>query len=218
MVGPSRRHEPRRRLIAPLAAGIALLAAVVAGGSAEASGTSPSQSTVVAPDLVTVTAQDAYRFQGWGTSLAWWANVVGGWSSPDRERIEDELFGRPDAGHPDRLGLNVVRYNVGASSTTGNPPVAANMPGCLPFGPGKAVPTTMPGSGLPVDLGLDANQVRVLTEARRRIGSSAVLEAFANSPPWWMTDDQCPQGSRIPFADNLSPARDGDYAAYLAEV
>jgi O-glycosyl hydrolase len=218
MIDPSRRHERPRRLAAPLVVCLVLLTAVVTAGTAEASEVPSSQSSAVASDLVTVTAQGAYRFQGWGTSLAWWANVVGGWSLPNRERMEKELFDRPDAEHPDRLGLNVVRYNVGASSTTGNPPVAANMPNCLPFGPGKAVPTTMPGSGQPVNLELDANQVRVLTEARRRIGSPAVLEAFANSPPWWMTDNQCPQGSRTPFTDNLSPARDGDYADYLAQV
>jgi len=207
----------RTRQARALAACLALVTSFLAAGTASAAGAA-APPPVPGGDPVSVTADGAYRFQGWGTSLAWWANVVGGWSARDRERIENDLYGRPDAEHPDRLGLNVVRYNLGASSASGNPPVAVNMPACLPFRPGAAVPTTMPGPGQPVNLDLDANQVRVLTEARRRIGSAAVLEAFANSPPWWMTDNQCPQGSRTPFTDNLSPAGDADYADYLARV
>src|SRR2546430_3871943 len=156
----SRRPGPRRRLTWALVAGIALGTSLVTAGFAEASGVASPQAPPPASDLVTVTAQDAYRFQGWGTSLAWWANVVGGWSAPNRERIDNELFGRPDAEHPDRLGLNVVRYNVGASSTTGNPPVAVGMPSCLPFRPGAAVPPPMPGAGQPGNPDPDANQVR----------------------------------------------------------
>ena len=56
---------------------------------------------------VEVTTQSAYRFQGWGTSLAWWANVVGGWQSS--KQVEEALFGLPDHEHPHRLGLNVIR-------------------------------------------------------------------------------------------------------------
>jgi O-glycosyl hydrolase len=211
------RHRAGWRLTRALVAAAALLASLASAATAEASGVRAAAAPAPGADPVTVTAQDAYRFQGWGTSLAWWANVVGGWSTPNRERIETELFAPPD-GHANRLGLSVVRYNVGASSTTGNPPVAAGMPNCVPFRAGAAVPTVVPGPGQPADLALDANQVRVLTEARRRIGSSAVLEAFANSPPWWLTDNQCPQGARTPFTDNLSSAHDGDYAEYLAQV
>jgi O-glycosyl hydrolase len=203
---------PRGRWLRSLLALLAVLVPLL--GATPAAAGAPS----APPGSVAITRLDAYRFQGWGTSLAWWANVVGGWSGANRQSIEDELFRPSDAAHPDRLGLSVVRYNVGASSTTGNPPVAAGMPACLPFGPGKAVPTPVPGPGQPVDLGLDANQVQVLTEARERIGRAAVLQAFANSPPWWMTVTGCPQGSRTLFGDNLAQARDGDYVEYLAQV
>ena len=30
-------------------------------------------------------------FDGWGTSLAWWANVAGGWSDPARSSLMDAL-------------------------------------------------------------------------------------------------------------------------------
>src|SRR5689334_8025739 len=81
-------------------------------------GAGPGQAGGVAaaapiPGAIQITTRDAYRFQGWGTSLAWWANVVGGWRSAPE--IEDALFGLPKPGHQDRLGLNVMRYDVGAS-------------------------------------------------------------------------------------------------------
>ena len=46
--------------------------------------------------------------EGWGTSLAWWASVIGGWSEATRNAIADLVF-NPLGG----LGLNVVRYNIG---------------------------------------------------------------------------------------------------------
>ena len=43
------------------------------------------------------------NFQGWGTSLCWWANVVG--SYPNRTNYMDLAF--------NTLKLNIVRYNIG---------------------------------------------------------------------------------------------------------
>jgi hypothetical protein len=194
----------------------------------------------VPADAVVLTSENASSFQGWGTSLAWWANVVGGWSS--MRAIDEDLFGLPDGRHPDRLGLNVLRYDIGASpvvwcaGATGgdcapapapgrNLPVAAATalpPGCRSFGPGKAVPALLDplaGPTARIDLRRDRNQVAVLRDAlsRQRRGSF-VLEAFANSPPWWLTANGCPQGSTVPFGDNLSADRFGDYADYLARV
>jgi O-Glycosyl hydrolase family 30 len=52
----------------------------------------------------------------------------------------------------------------------------------------------------------------------RQPRSSFRLEAFANSPPWWMTANGCPQGSAVLFGENLSSDRFGDYADYLVSV
>src|SRR6266487_4368308 len=46
-------------------------------------------------------------FDGWGTSLCWFANAVGRWPEPQRSEIADALFS--DRG----LGLTLVRYNIG---------------------------------------------------------------------------------------------------------
>src|SRR5580704_604744 len=55
-------------------------------------------------------------FEGWGTSLCWWAKVVGGYANRD------------DYAHLafDFLKLNIVRYNIGGGE---NP----DGPGTLPF-------------------------------------------------------------------------------------
>ncbi|HEV2327810.1 MAG TPA: hypothetical protein VGY56_03365 [Verrucomicrobiae bacterium] len=42
-------------------------------------------------------------FHGWGTSLCWWANVVGNY--PNRTNYMDLAF--------NTLKLNIVRYNIG---------------------------------------------------------------------------------------------------------
>lgn len=52
-------------------------------------------------------------FQGWGTSLAWFAHATG--KDPAlRERVCQLLFG-PRAGGG--LAMNVVRYNIGGTAT-----------------------------------------------------------------------------------------------------
>src|SRR5215470_13475794 len=64
-------------------------------------------------------ADDGYRavvdpsiqyqtLQGWGTSLAWWGNVVGGFPEPVRSDYISKVFDPVDG-----LGFNVVRYNIG---------------------------------------------------------------------------------------------------------
>ena len=59
---------------------------------------------------VTVTPAQKYQtIQGWGTSMAWWANIIGGWSNSKRTALADALYS-PTAG----IGLNVLRYNFGA--------------------------------------------------------------------------------------------------------
>jgi O-glycosyl hydrolase len=50
-------------------------------------------------------------FEGWGTSLAWWAHVVGNWPESARSEIIDKTFD-PVKG----LGFNVARYNIGGEN------------------------------------------------------------------------------------------------------
>jgi hypothetical protein len=230
----ARRVAPRRTAWAlGLALVLTLTLTSPAGAAALAGGAGPVSGAVV------VTGQAAYRFQGWGTSLAWWANVVGGWRSAGQ--VEDALFGLPDARHPDRLGLNVIRYDIGASPVLWCPPEAptsscagapspdrtlpvadaSQVPGCPSFGPGRAVPVLADGPGRAPDLGRDRNQLAVLRAALREgPRDSFALEAFANSPPWWLTVSGCPQGNpdATDARDNLSSQGYDPYAEYLAAV
>ena len=49
-------------------------------------------------------------FEGWGTSLCWFANVAGAYPDPLRNYLADLLFD-PARG----LGLQIARYNIGGS-------------------------------------------------------------------------------------------------------
>jgi len=175
-------------------------------------------------DGITVTSNPAtdYSFSdGWGVSLAWWAEALGGspntggpWSPAYRTAIEQALFGPPRTGG---LGLNIVRYNIGASPAT-------NLPaGCPALRPGAQVPSPQQASGGTVDITRDAGQLTVLKDAIAGIkaaGGSPTLEAFANSPPWWMTWG-CPNGyAPVPgvLSNNLQPKYYSAYPAYLTQV
>jgi hypothetical protein len=162
----------------------------------------------------------ARRFEGWGVSLAWWAEVVGRWTSAQRDRVLGLLFGDPGtplvtAGGVRPLGLNVVRYNFGASAVDGM--------GCkkVAFRPGGAVPSVIPASGARPDLSLDRAQIEVLRASlaliHARQGVRARLEAFANSPPWWLLDNRCPQGAGEANVLQSGTAT-SEYAAYLRDV
>jgi O-glycosyl hydrolase len=144
----------------------------------------------VDPTVVVVT-----NFEGWGTSLCWWANVVGGYSN--RETYADLAFSQ--------LKLNIVRYNIGGGENPTNHfmQFRAQMPG---FEPTNGV----------WNWSADANQRWMLQAALAR-GVDHV-EAFANSPPWWMTVSGSVTGSTNGTSNNLQTNFEQSFALYLAMV
>ena len=160
-------------------------------------------------------------FQGFGTSLAWWSNVVGGWSEPQRTELVDLLFkdsfvknGQTIQG----IGLSAVRYNAGASQ----PGVSYQViDPHLPARNGAWVPSLIQADGS-YDWSADANQRWVLAAAATR--GVSTFELFGNSPPWWMTWSGNPAGRYSRYSaeacqhSNLKPEHEADYAAYLASV
>lgn len=63
----------------------------------------------VAQQTVTIDATTPRQtFEGWGTSLAWFANGAGGWDEQNRDRLAAALFNQQTG-----LGLTYVRFNIG---------------------------------------------------------------------------------------------------------
>lgn len=188
---------PRSARAASVLAAAALLATVLLPGDAPAA---------AAATAVTVDPSVQYQtIQGWGTSLAWWAEGTGGWSDAgQRGRLADALFD-PDSG----LGLNVVRYNIGGYG-----------PGetcSAPFRTGGAEPTFEPAPGQ-WKPDADPNQIGMLQAAVDQ--GANVIDGIAYSAPVWMTRNGCTQGAPPVAgqrtADNLDPAHQKDFAEYLA--
>ena len=144
----------------------------------------------VNPGFVIVT-----NFDGWGTSLCWWANVCGGYAN--RNSYASLAF--------TTLKLNIVRYNIGGGE---NPNIAntmeyrAQMPG---FEPTNGV----------WNWSADAHQRWMLKQAIA-LGANRVV-AFANSPPWWMTVSGSVTGAPG-STNNLQTGYETNFASYLATV
>jgi len=152
----------------------------------------------------TVTVDPAVRYQiwdGWGTSLSWWATVIGGWSDKNRNAVAD-LFFDPEEG----LGLNIVRYNIGGQDDPSHNHMRV----------GGDVEGYWPAEGEPYDWTADENQRWVLKAAIER--GATITEAAAFSPPYWMTVSGCSAGAEDASHNNLQEQHYETFAEYLTEV
>nr|WP_307991459.1 glycoside hydrolase [uncultured Niameybacter sp.] len=144
-------------------------------------------------------------FDGWGTSLVWFGNMIGGWAPENREAISDLLFNEQDG-----LGLNIVRYNIGGGDAPGHDHMR-------PGGEMEGFATGFDGSGnLKYDWSVDTNQIQMLKDAIDR--GVDITEAFSNTPPYFMTQSGCASGSNGGWSNNLKDEYYEDFAEYLTEV
>lgn len=101
------------RLNTRLGALLASTAMVTAGlVTSQTSAAAPGDDEGPAPD-VTITVDPSYAnpdFQGWGTSLVWFANATGDYPDEIREALYERVFG------DDGLRLIIARYNVGGGN------------------------------------------------------------------------------------------------------
>jgi galactan endo-1,6-beta-galactosidase len=134
-------------------------------------------------------------WEGWGTSLAWWANVFG-----DRDDFADIFFTTRSVSYNGTalpgLGLTIARYNLGASSWTsvaGAQMVASpNIPRFKQIeGFWQDWRSEDPASTA-WNWNADAKQRAALGKAVQR---GALAELFANSPMWWMCLNHNPSGA-----------------------
>lgn len=143
-------------------------------------------------------------FEGWGTSLCWWAVKAGAWSEANRSKLLGAIAD-PDTG----LGYTIFRYNIGGGDQPGHNHLTkgdggANVPGYKPTEKGD------------FDWTADPYQRTIAIELSKRV-KSPIFEAFSNSPPWWMTKSGCVSGSSD-GSDNLKEDYFDDFADYLSEV
>lgn len=192
----------RRTLLA--ASGGALL------GSALATGTAHADATIA------VNPGTSYgTWEGWGTSLAWWANVFG-----NRNDFADLFFTTNSVTYNGTtlpgLGLNIARYNLGAcswNSVNGETMVESpNIPGFKQIeGFWQDWNNEDPTSSA-WNWSADANQRAMLVKATAR---GATTELFANSPMWWMCSNHNPSGA-AGGGNNLQTWNYRQHASHLA--
>ncbi|MGW7078244.1 glycoside hydrolase [Streptomyces sp. NPDC054866] len=177
--------------------------------------TGPPQTAAAASAAVTVRPDPSYqheKFEGWGTSLVWFANATGDYPKEIREKLADLLFG--DEG----LGLNIARYNIGG----GNAPDVKDYlrPGGAVEGWWKApAGTTREDTDWwsatdPADWNpkADVTQRWWVDRIKNDVDH---WETFSNSPPWFMTESGYVSGNFDAGTDQLKTGSVDDFASYL---
>ncbi|MFJ9536422.1 beta-1,6-galactanase [Streptomyces sp. NPDC101225] len=195
----------RRRTLLTAAGGTLL-------GSALATGTARADATI------SVDPGTSYgTWEGWGTSLAWWANVFGA-----RDDFADIFFTTKSTTYNGTslpgLGLNIARYNLGAcssNSVNGESMVASpNIPAFKQIEGywqdwNNEDPTSSAWKWT-----ADATQRAMLTKV---VARGATTELFANSPMWWMCLNHNPSGA-AGGGNNLQSWNYRQHASHLAAV
>ncbi|KAK4464348.1 glycoside hydrolase family 30 protein [Cladorrhinum samala] len=189
----------------------------LAVGLAFTAGSIPSANA----DVTTVIDAKSNRgtWEGWGTSLAWWAAVFG-----TRDDLADIFFTTKTVTFQGQslpgLGFNIARYNAGASSWNsynGSTMVVSPkiIPSRLVEGFWQDWASADPSSGS-WKWSVDVNQRSMLSKARDR--GADILELFSNSPMWWMCKNHNPSGSDDGSSDNLQSWNYQQHAVYLATI
>ena len=157
-------------------------------------------------------------FEGWGTSLCWWANRIG-YSDKLTDAAVDAFFD-PGKG----LGLNIARYNIGGGDDPAHTHITrsdSNMPGFAQPVRSQDGAFEVDDDGIAIyqyDWDRDKNQMNVLTKILAR-NPDTLVEAFSNSPPYFMTWSGCSSGGRGAHKDNnLRPEYVAPFAEFLADV
>ena len=185
---------------------IALMLAVTITGSLTCN--IPADNAQAAENVV-VSSYNIYEvndgvFEGWGTSLCWWANRIG-YSDSLSQKAADLFYG------DDGLRLNIARFNIGGGDDPSHNHITrtdSNMPGYTKYNNGSVT----------YDWSADANQRNVLRKSIEAAGDDMIVEMFSNSPPYYMTNSGCSSGATDANKNNLKDDYYDDFAEYFAEV
>ena len=145
-------------------------------------------------------------FEGWGTSLCWWANRLG-YCDTLAQLAADSVFGE------DGLRLNIMRYNIGGGDDPSHQHITrtdSSIPGWLRW--------NETAQAYAYDYAADANQINVMRRAVQAAGEDAMVEVFSNSPPYFMTESGCSSGAEKADHNNLRADNVENFAEYLAHV
>ena len=147
--------------------------------------------------------------EGWGASLCWWANIMGGFSDSKIKTVCDWITDPVNG-----LNMNIFRFNIGG----GDDPTHNHM-----RSDGGDMPGYKASATADYDWSQDANQRKIMQQLiASRIAKAGVndiqIVAFSNSPPYWMTRSGCSAGSVEGNVTNLKSDMFDDFADYLTEV
>ncbi|GGK54740.1 RICIN domain-containing protein [Streptomyces flaveus] len=204
------RRTRNRRLL-----GAAGLTALATGAALLSAPSSTAQVPEADTPSVTVRPDPSYKhdkFEGWGTSLVWFANATGDYPPAVREKLAKLLF--DDSG----LALNIARYNIGG----GNAPDVKDYlrAGGAVEGWWKA-PAGTTREDTDWWSAEDKNDWNPKADATQRWWVDRIKkdithwETFSNSPPWFMTESGYVSGGFDSKTDQLKPESIDDFAKYL---
>ena len=147
--------------------------------------------------------------EGWGASLCWWANIMGGFSASKIKTICDWITDPVNG-----LNMNIFRFNIGG----GDDPTHNHM-----RTDGGAMPGYKASLTAPYDWTQDSNQRKILQQLiASRIAKAGVNDiqiiGFSNSAPYWMTVSGCSAGNTVDNTTNLRSDMFAVFADYLTEV
>ncbi|WP_454851809.1 RICIN domain-containing protein [Promicromonospora soli] len=217
MMSSIRRNVGRRRAGVVLATS-ALLATgpVPATAVAQPHVASPTTATAALPTPgVTVRPDPSYAgepFEGWGTSLVWFANATGGYPDEIKNELADMLFGA------DGMNLNIARYNIGGGNAPDVPDylrAGADVEGWWKAPDGTTredVDWWDPANPDHWNPDADATQRWWVDRIKSDITH---WETFSNSPPWFQTVSGYVSGGFDSNADQLRPESINEFAAYV---
>ena len=157
-------------------------------------------------------------WEGWGTSLAWWAKQFG-----NRDDLADAFFTLKSTTVNSQtlpgLGFNIVRYNAGASSWkaigTERMIESSNIKRSRQIEGFWVDWTSADPSSSSWDWSVDGNQRSALQKAIAR-GANRT-ELFSNSPMWWMCNNHNPSGASD-GGENIQSWNLEQHAIYMATI
>lgn len=187
----------------------ALTSAVLTLTGLSGTGVMTGQAPVMAAARVNLSPTNHYVindgvFQGWGSSLCWWANRVG-YNDELSQKAADAFYGE------NGLHLNIARFNIGGGDDPTHKHITrtdSNMPGYTVYNNGQVT----------YDWSADANQRNVLDRCIKAAGDDMIVEMFSNSPPYYMCKSGCSTGNTDAGKNNLKDDQYTAFAEYLAEV